>query len=175
MTQVVFITGDMGSGKTTLCHRVVDAFKTRGIDVAGALTLPRFANGEKIGMDVMNARTSEQRALAKRAEMGHGTAGLRWQFDEVGLAFGERALRESIPCEVLVVDELGPLELLHGKGWTVGIAVLQSRQYDFAFVVIRLSLLENLRVRLNGIDSQSFTVTPANRDELYEQLKNILE
>jgi nucleoside-triphosphatase THEP1 len=47
---IVLLTGESGCGKTTLCARVVAALKARGLDVAGVLTLPRFSNGEKIGM-----------------------------------------------------------------------------------------------------------------------------
>lgn len=167
---LLLLTGEFGAGKTILCVRLVNAFKAQSIDVAGVLTLPRFANGEKIGMDVMDARTGETHALAERATVERRTGGLRWQFDDGGLAFGECALRNAIPCAVLIIDELGPLELLRGEGWTIGIDALQSRRYQYALVVVRPSLLANLQSRLTGIDLKTLIVTSSNRDELYEQL-----
>ncbi len=166
---IIVLTGDSGSGKTTLCQRIVASLKGRGSDVAGVLTRPRFALGQKAGMDVQDVRTGERRALAERAAMGEGTAKLGWQFDGAGLAWGAQALRGAMPCDVLVVDELGPLELVHNQGWIVALDILRTNQYRDALVVVRSELLERLRLCLKR-EMQVLTVTRSNRDELHRRI-----
>lgn len=163
---IVVLTGESGCGKTTLCVRVVESIKARGLDVAGVLTLPRLASGEKIGMDVEDIRTGERCALAERAVADQGTANLTWKFDEMGLARGAQILRGSTPCDVLVIDELGPLELIHNQGWISALAVLQAGNYRAALVVIRPGLIENFQRQLNG-RAPVMTLTPANREEMF--------
>jgi nucleoside-triphosphatase THEP1 len=173
---MVVLTGASGSGKTTLCQRVVAALKARGRDVAGVLTLPRCANGRaaKIGMEVEDARTGERFALAERAAVGAGTANLGWKFDAAGLARGVQILCAATPCDVLIVDELGPLELLRNEGWMVALEVLRAENYRAALVVVRPSLLENFRARLES-DMQVLTITPINREGLFKPIVEMLE
>ena len=45
-------------------------------------------------------------------------------------------------CDLLIVDELGPIELERGEGWQNGIAALNSGEYQAAVVVIRPELLD---------------------------------
>ena len=40
------------------------------------------------------------------------------------------------------MDEIGPLELIRGEGWTNAVHALGSRQYDLAILVMRPKLLE---------------------------------
>ena len=173
---LVLLAGESGCGKTTLCTRVVAALKARGLDVAGVLTLPRLAapRGEKIGMDVEDVRTGERVALAERVAVGEGTANLTWKFDEAGLARGAQILREATPCDVLVVDELGPLELIHHKGWISALDILQTGHYRTAFVVVRPGLVENFRARVK-LQVAVETVTLSNREELFTQIVQILD
>ena len=171
---IVLLTGESGCGKTTLCQRVVEWLKARGLDVAGVLTLPRFSNGEKIGMEVEDARTGQRCALAERAAIGEGTANLAWKFNPAGVEWGARILRGATPCDVLVVDELGPLELIHNEGWVAAMDVLQARSYRDALVVVRPELLENFRARLR-LDMPVLTVTPFRREELFEQIVHDLD
>jgi nucleoside-triphosphatase len=170
----VVLTGESGCGKTTLCARVVASLKARGLDVAGVLTLPRPANGGKVGMDVEDVRTGQRCALAERAATGEGTANLAWQFDAAGLARGAQILRDATPCDVLVVDELGPLELIRNEGWIVAIDILQTGHYRTALVVVRPGLVENVQARLK-LNPQVLTVTALNREELFNQIVHILD
>jgi nucleoside-triphosphatase THEP1 len=82
-------------------------------------------------------------------------------------------LRAATPCDVLVVDELGPLELIHGKGWIVALDILQARNYRAALVVVRPCLLENFQARLK-LEMQVLTVTRSNRNELVKPIVEML-
>lgn len=171
---ILVLTGDSGSGKTTLCARVVKSLKARGVDVAGVLTLPRLANGEKVGIDVEEIRTGARSALAEYVLPGQGTATLCWKFHADALAWGTDILRGAIPCDVLVIDELGPLELIRNEGWTIAFEILQTKRFRDALVVIRPRLLDNFRMRLNS-SGRVLTVTPSDRDELLAEIGHQLD
>jgi nucleoside-triphosphatase THEP1 len=168
---IVVLTGESGCGKTTLCARVVAALKARGVDVAGVLTLPRWTaqRGDKIGMDVEDVRTGERCALAEHVAVGQGTANLTWKFDDMGLARGAQILRGSTPCDVLVIDELGPLELIHNQGWISALDTLQAGNYRAALVVIRPGLIENFQARLK-LRARVLTVTQVNHKDLFREI-----
>lgn len=171
---ILLLTGESGSGKTTLCARLAETLRARGVDVAGVLTVPRFADGEKIGMDVADVRTGTRLPLAERAARGTGTADLRWKFNETALARGTHILRTATPCDLLIVDELGPLELMHGQGWTVALEILQTQTYRHALVVVRPHLVENFCARVN-VPVHVVTLTLENREQVLSQLVEQLD
>jgi nucleoside-triphosphatase THEP1 len=171
---IVLLTGESGCGKTTLCARVVASLKARGLDVAGVLTLPRLANGAKVGMDVEDVRTGQHCALAERAANGEGTANLAWKFNPAGVEWGARILCDATPCDVLVVDELGPLELVHAQGWVIALDILCAGEYRDALVVVRPGLVESFQARLK-LNSQVLTLTALNREELFDQIVYVLD
>jgi nucleoside-triphosphatase THEP1 len=170
---LLLLTGESGCGKTTLCACVVASLKRRGINVAGVLTLPRFVNDEKVGLDVEDVRSGERGVLAVRAEVGTGTAQLGWKFDSAGLARGDLILRTATPCDVLVVDELGPLELDNSQGWVVALEILRAGKFDLAIVVVRPSLIINFKtnVKLDRV----ITLTALNREESFAEIIDSLE
>ena len=51
---------------------------------------------------------------------------------------------------MLIVDELGPLEFIEGRGWMNGLNALDSRNYRMAVATLRPSLLENAAQRWPG-------------------------
>lgn len=148
--QIVIVTGPSGSGKTTHCEHRVVAAHAQDWDVAGVLSPARFDGAEKVGIDVVDLRSGERRALAglRPSELEHGTVAetgivpVRWQFDPASLDWGNQVLARSAPCDLLVVDELGPLEWLHGQGWIAGLAAVETRAFVTALVVVRPSLVE---------------------------------
>jgi nucleoside-triphosphatase THEP1 len=146
---LTILTGPGGSGKTTLCRELAAAARRSGCDVAGVLSLGRFAEAQKVEIEAMDLRSGETRPLARRQDpMRPGTLELcSWSFDETSFAWGNELLRRATPCGLLVVDELGPLELLEGRGWSAGLDAIASGGYDRALVVVRPSLLEQARTR----------------------------
>lgn len=153
--QIVIVTGPSCSGKTTYCARRVAEARAAGWDVAGVLSPARFAGAEKVGIDAVDLRSGERRALAGLRSPGtdaqvkqpSAIVTIRWTFDVEALAWGNRLFTGSTPCDLLIVDELGPLEWLHGQGWIAGIDAVETRAFATALVVVRPSLVELAQAR----------------------------
>ncbi len=172
--KIVLLAGESGAGKTILCGRIIAELETQGLQVAGLLTPPRFADGSKIGMDAQDIRTGARRALAERGARAADVSTENWHFHADGLAWGAQILRTATPCDVLIVDELGPLELLRNEGWISAIDLLRARQYRRALVTVRPALLPHLQARLEGIALLPMTVTRSNQDDLFARIVSIL-
>jgi nucleoside-triphosphatase len=134
------VTGSRGAGKTTFCQQMVEAAQDAGWKAAGLLSLPVYENSTRTAIDALDLRANETRRLATRNE--EPTPGTKhWQFDPEAVHWGNQVLQTAIPCDLLVVDELGPLEFERGGGWQAGVAAISSGQYAIALVVIRAELL----------------------------------
>ena len=176
----VILTGPQGSGKTTACLSLVRRARQRGLDCAGIICPARLESERKVGIDILDVRTGERRFLAaagdlvkapplvkvlpstrerrtadgsRVAERPPVESELRagpYYFDQRALAWGAARLRRACPCDVLIVDEIGPLEMERAEGWANAIENLCARQYRLAVAVVRPSLVEAVRMALGG-------------------------
>jgi len=152
----VLLTGPRGSGKTTACQELVAAVQARGGQAAGIVCPARFSNGRKVGIDVVDVSGGARRPLATRVdaggvrERGEGTGLVlgAWRFDRDALAWaGERLGAVPYACELLVVDEVGPLELLNGEGLAESLDQVSSGEHRMVVVVVRPELVDVARRR----------------------------
>jgi nucleoside-triphosphatase THEP1 len=89
-----------------------------------------------------------------------------WRFHAGVWERGNQILAAALPCDLLIVDELGPLEVRAGRGWSQAFAVLALRDCPASLVVCRSSLLDELVKRLGGLKLELYQVDPKSRDEL---------
>lgn len=142
------LTGPRGAGKTTFCHHLAQYASSQGWDIAGLLSPAWMEAGQKIGILAKNLRSGEQRTLAYAAP--HPGAALQlgpWHFDETVLNWGNQVIEQSSPCDLLIVDELGPLEFNAKIGLTAAFNVIAAHDYQVGIVVIRPSLLTKAQIR----------------------------
>lgn len=146
----VLVTGARGAGKTSFCRALAAAASAAGLEAAG-LVSPRVYEADiQTGIEALDLRTGERRRLASLRAPGEpamSEATRLWRFDEETLAWGDRVLRAAVPCGLLIVDELGPLELREGRGWLGGVAAVDSGAFRGAAVVVRPALLGSARER----------------------------
>ncbi|MCC6189912.1 MAG: hypothetical protein IT318_12830 [Anaerolineales bacterium] len=136
------VTGPGGTGKTTLCARIADGAAAVRLMVAGVISPAVFDQAEKVGIDVIALRARERRRLAALSNPAAGaTHTRRWSFDAETLSWADAVLQAATPCDLLVVDELGPLEFERGEGWPAGLAAVDAGRYRWALVVVRRELL----------------------------------
>jgi len=155
--QRVIVTGARGSGKSRWCAAVAAAARARGLRVAGVASPAVFEGGgtaggslgqRKVAFDLVDLGSGDRRRLAdvRRADEP-GTSTQRWRFDESALAWGNAALRAATtgaePPDLLLVDELGPLEFARGVGLTEGLAAIDAGRYAVACVVVRPALVDD--------------------------------
>ena len=145
---VLFIvTGDRGAGKTTFCARLSELARSSGWQVAGVLSPAVVVDGAKTMIDMIDLRADRRRRLANYDPDADYPRELHWRFDADVLAWGNIVLSDSVPCDMLVVDELGVLEFERGQGWQAGLAAIDSRAYRLGVVVIRPELLTQAQQR----------------------------
>lgn len=113
----VFITGPPGAGKTPLAERVSAELAARGGTVVGFVQPAIVEDAVKVGFLIKDLASGESAELARRVEPGRGVAGTAFEFSPDGLDLARRAVDRATDGCVLIVDELGPVELRGGGHW----------------------------------------------------------
>lgn len=157
--RVLVLSGPSGCGKTRLCARVAELARAQGLTVGGVLTPARYERERKVGLDVQDLRTAQAWPLAEAAPGTDGPATGAWHFHSTGLQAGRQALERATPCHILIVDELGPLELERGEGWQVAVEVLAAGRFRLGLVVVRPALVPRFLELLGAPDLPVVQVT----------------
>jgi nucleoside-triphosphatase THEP1 len=127
--------------------------------------------GQKVGIWGVDILTAERRILARTdRDLGGPHVG-PYSFDGAAFAWATRVLDQAVgACDLLVVDEVGRLELERGAGLYAIVPWLASGQVGCSLVLVRDSLQVELQARLaaldSGIEQLVFRVNENNRQEL---------
>lgn len=169
--RIVILTGKRGVGKSTVCRKTIDMAQAKRYTCGGILTLSRSGDVR----EVLDVHSGHARRLTLEPGVSNGVVQGRFRFDPATLEWGDDVLSHAAPCHLLVVDELGPLEIDRRKGWVKAFDVLREASFTLALVVVRPELLVQAQLRLSASATTVFTVTHHNRDGLPEVLLRILE
>ena len=146
--KLTLLTGPRGCGKTTWCQELNRIALDRDINVAGLISLPVIADHRKTGIRVFSLPGNESRLLATRqAQNGQNRFSQDWCFDADALQWGNTLLARVRQPQLLIIDELGPLEFFGQQGWQAAFPLVASRTYHWAVVVIRPALLSLAKER----------------------------
>ena len=158
-----------------MCQRVVEEARRRGFSCAGVLSPALFDGWEKVGISLVDVASGEERPLATADDAPEGVRWGRYRFVSSSLAWGGELLSGATPCDLLVVDELGPLELELGRGLVTAMDVLAQGAFSLALVVVRPALLDELKRRLKSKELVIAEVKLSNREQLAAQILSMLE
>jgi nucleoside-triphosphatase len=174
MDNVVLLTGERGVGKTYLCQQVVQQARALGRRCAGVVSPAVLDGGDKVGITLVDVGTGESRPLAVADEAPSEVRWGRYRFLTSTLEWGASVVEAATPCDLLVLDEVGPLELVSGKGLITALDVLRAGGFALALVVVRPELVGDLAERLADSDALVLKVTLANRDQLPGRIVGLL-
>jgi nucleoside-triphosphatase THEP1 len=147
---LLIVSGDFETGKTRFSQQLAQGLQEAGWDVAGIVSPAVFEDGVKTAIDALDLRSGERHRLAERNQAGSsldGPATSHWQFSQETLDWCDGVLRSASPCDLLVIDELGPLEFDRGIGLQAGLEAIDEGRYLASVVVVRSALLERVKAR----------------------------
>jgi len=148
-SRLVMVTGWRGAGKTSFCRKMAEILHTSGRGVGGILSPGVFASHVKTAIQAQDLRSGESRLLASITQRNADDLFFgEWYFDRSSVAWCNHLLRTCLPSDLLIVDELGPLEFMLGEGWQAAFGALNTPAYRMGLVVIRPELEEEARRRL---------------------------
>jgi nucleoside-triphosphatase len=128
------ITGAPGVGKSTLIRRVLDRLNCRS---GGVLAQEVRLDGKRVGFELQDLATGEVGTLASvdgdGPRLGRYRVNLR-DLERVGAMAVERAAEEA---ELVVVDEVGPMELFSERFAKAMEAALESDKPTLVVVQAR--------------------------------------
>lgn len=137
------ITGPIQVGKTHFCLYLIDQARAKGLNLAGVICPPVFNRENKTAISIEDVKSHTRKTLATaRTTEKEGIFTEAWDFDEEVLNWGNQILAGTGGCDLLFVDELGPLEFNRRLGWQNGLQAIDKGEYKTAVVVIRPSLTE---------------------------------
>jgi nucleoside-triphosphatase len=142
MPPINILSGEENIGKSTLCRIIIEYCKLKNIIVSGIRSELEIVNNLKTEINSYDIKTGEKVNLAvyspgwdeKKPER-------KWKFNREALDWGNDVLRRAVPTDLLIIDEIGYLEIEKGEGWNACFNILESNQYKLALIVIRPELL----------------------------------
>ncbi len=163
----IAITGRPGSGKSTLCRRIVASFPGA---FGGIVTEDiRDERGRRKGFELCDVATGEREIFAHVHLKGRGPrVGIYWVNLDVVEGLGVAAIGRALEAsDAVVIDEVAPMELKSRKFAKAVRVVLDS---DKPYVIaVHGSSTHALAQRVRR-ESELIEVTPRNRDDLFEWL-----
>ncbi len=173
MSGIWLLTGPPGIGKSTVVSRVVLRLKSAGVIVGGCVTSERKEKGVRVGFEVKDLTNGTQGELASVSRRIGPRVG-KYRLNLVDLAsVGAKGLADAAAVsELIVIDELGPMELVSPEFRKGVRACLQSGKPIFAVVHERLE--DDLLAEMRSRASETIELTQTNRDEAADQLSEAL-
>ncbi len=173
------VTGRPGIGKTTAVSKVVELLRKDGYRVGGFISREVRERGRRIGFEVIDLQSGRRGWLAKVGggygpRIGKYTVDLE-AFEDIGVKALEKSLLED---DVIVVDEIGPMELFSRKFKDVVWRVLESSKPVIATIHWKANRDIFGKRILARNDIKIFELTLSNRNrvplEIYKEVTQLL-
>lgn len=166
--RILLLTGGPGVGKTSVLLKAVDALKARGYRVGGVLSREVRSSGIRVGFEILDLDSGRRGWLARvNQKSGPQVGKYRVNLEDLDSVGAEAVLRAVENCDVVAIDEIGPMELFSEKFKD---AVRRAAESEKLVVGVvhwrgRDRLIEEVRTRE---DAEVLLVTFENRGNLHE-------
>ena len=165
---VIIVTGAIGIGKTTVCRKLIKLVRNRGYTCGGILTYKALDKG----IIIEDVQTGERKNLASTDNIYDGSRTRKYFFNPEGIEFGVQAVDNGISAAILVVDEIGHLEI-RGGGFAKVLELIKAGKIKDCILVIRKELLPAFLPQMPATPLV-FETTMNNRDQLPQEIDSVL-
>ena len=166
----IFLTGEPGTGKTTVLRKTAELLEARGLKVGGMASKEIRGAGSRTGFSVENLATHEQGVLAEVGSrvgphVGKYTVNLH-DLEMIGITAIQAAIQTA---DVVLIDELGPMELRSQRFVESVENALKSQKHVLGTIHKHANHPLAMNVRLN-VENVILEVTFKNRNDLPNEI-----
>ncbi len=148
---VFILSGPVHSGKTTFLEERAALAREQGVPVQGYLSPSIWSEKRHIGYDLLSLAEGQAFPFIREKGWLEGqNVGPYFLIPET-LALAQRIIRQASGARLLVVDEIGPLEL-EGKGVWPALADALDKSPRRILVTIRDGLVDPFRRKVPSFD-----------------------
>jgi nucleoside-triphosphatase len=165
---VLLLTGNPGVGKTTVLMKTVNALKESGYKVGGMMSREVREGGTRVGFEILDLYSSTRGWLAHvNQRSGPQVGKYRVNIEDLNAVGAQAIMGAAENCDVVAIDEIGPMELFSEEFKEAMWKALESRRLVVAIVHFKAkdALISEARRRE---DAETITVTYENREKLHE-------
>jgi len=170
---IILLTGNKNEGKTTLLKELISLLKNKSIDCSGIITYGVFQNEFKHKYIVENIENGNQAVLCEF--MGNEHLPYPYQFCEPGIQLGINTLisAQYSPESVVIIDEVGPLELSE-NGWSPALNKILKNEFNTMIISVRNSIIDEVIQKWNLQNVQKLNVRETSALYIYKQVEKSL-
>jgi nucleoside-triphosphatase THEP1 len=154
---IFILTGSVDSGKTTFLKRIIEELKKQKIKMDGFLSEAIRQDQEKIGYDLRDLGGGKPVPFIRKSGRQDWQRIGPYFFIPEGLSWAKKIILRSREAEILVVDEIGPLELSKQGLWDALEQVIFQRVQEYLFV-LRREILEAFLKMVGKIEIKIFDI-----------------
>ena len=140
---IYIIAGDQREGKTSFLKQVIENLRAKRVNVEGIIAEGIDMDGKRTGFKLINISNNKDVILCGINEKPEWEKTGKYYFNPGGLEFGREVLNKLSADSVLVIDEIGPLEM-SGGGWAESIQKILVNYDNSMIWVVRRSLTEKI-------------------------------
>jgi len=178
MIRVFIVSGIKNSGKTNLCKKLVKDLRENGVVIKGIISPGIYAGDKKTEISAVDLSNNEKVILAENCPGWDKKKPMcEWNFKKEAIPWGKEVLSHSVPCDILLVDEIGFLEFEENDGWSNVFQIISEKQFTSAVVVVRISLLDHALARWPKAKvlevKESGDIDPLEKSLCFQLLNNL--
>jgi nucleoside-triphosphatase len=165
--RILLLTGSPGVGKTSVLLRIVESLRAKGYSVGGMLSREVRVGEVRVGFEILDLRTGRKGWLAhvtqkQGPQVGRYRVNLG-DLEDIGV---EAIMNASASSDVIVIDEVGPMELYSHKFREATVRAAEGSKLVMGVVHYRAadSLITEIRRR---DDVEVHLVTMEDREDLH--------
>lgn len=159
----IAITGSPGVGKSTVCRNVL---KQLTCTCGGMTSADIREKGERVGFEIMDIATGKQGILAHKQGIGQRVGKYHVNLSDLK-SIGAAAIKNAMSTELIVIDEIAPMEFKSPEFIRAVEAALGSDKSMLVVLHQKSNHPVAERIRREFV---VYTVTPENRERVVSEI-----
>jgi nucleoside-triphosphatase len=163
----IAVTGTPGVGKSTLVREIVESLQGKGrYKIGGVMAEDKRIKGRRVGFELQDLGSGARGMLADETGTGPQLGKYKVRLDDLD-NLGAKAVEDALGSDLIVVDEVGPMELSSRRFIA---AVEKALSSDKPMLVVLQEWSSHPIAKKIRKSFKVITVTRENRGALAEEI-----